>query len=239
MADEKKGQTKEIEAPEALPSVEQAGARTTLPAKGQDVLPEEGSVPLVTEPVSIEWAKETPATGPPGKGAAKTEAPAEVAVVKPQPAGPLYPFFQPLPAHFRGMLADIQRFIGAGELMLIAGGLAFFVFSLASIGTAVADSREPWTAPHVPEDIVWAVLALFLSAGSFLSLLLSRRKLRGALARNDFPALGRRLVPACAVGLVLGLFVGGVFFFLAYIKVDELPRVREAKSSEPVEPTVQ
>jgi hypothetical protein len=224
-------QTKEIEAPEVLPSVEQVGARTTLLAKGQAVLPDEGGVPLVTGPVSIEWAKETPATGPTGKGAAKAEAPAEVGAGEPERAGPMYPYFQPLPAHFRGMLADIQRFIGAGELLLLAGGLAFFIFSLANIGTAVADSRQPWTAPHVPEDIVWAVLALLLSAGSFLSLLLSRRKLRGAFFRNDFPALGRRLVPACAAGLVLGLFVGGVFFFLAYIKVDELPVVGESKAT--------
>jgi hypothetical protein len=133
----------------------------------------------------------------------------------------MYPFFPPLSPQFRGTLADISRFIGAGELMLLAGGLAFMVFSLASFGAAMVDTRHPWTAMYASQDAMWGILGGLLSASSLLCLVLSRRKLRGALARNDFPALHRRLVLACAAGLVLGLFVGGVFFFLAYIKVDE------------------
>jgi hypothetical protein len=256
----------EIVAPEAVPAVEQAGATPTLLAKGQPVLPEEGGVPLVTEPISIQWAEDALAAGPvekvggkaaapagkmaenalppPLKATGKAEAPSkevaklapglkEEAVEKPRsPAGPLYPYYQPLPAQFRGTLADIRRFIGAGELMLLAGGLAFLAFSLASFGAAVVDTRHPWTAGYIADDVLWGILCIGLSAGSLLCLLLSFRKLRGAYNRNDFTALHRRLVLACAAGLVLGLFVGGVFFFLAYIKVDELPVIQEVKSSK-------
>jgi len=256
-------QPKEIVAPEAVPSVEQAAAPATLLSKGQPVLPEEGGAPVITEPISIQWAEDALATGPtekgaktavapPGKAAEKAPAPLEkaagkaeapphkeaqgapgpkeAAVEMPAPlAGPLYPYYQPLPAQFWGTLADIRRFIGAGELMLLAGGLAFLFFSLASFGAAVADTRHPWTAPHIADDVMWGILCIVLSAGSFLCLLLSRRKLRGAYIRNDFTALHRRLVLACAAGLVLGLFVGGVFFFLAYVKVDELPEVQAGR----------
>lgn len=255
----------EIVAPEAVPAVEQAGAPPSLLARGQPVLPEEGGVPIVTEPISIQWAEEALAAGPtekwagkavaptekvaqrtpaplekaaekalapPQKAAQKALEPPEEAVEKPRPpAGPLYPYFSPLPPQFRGTLADIQRFIGAGELVLLAGGLVFFALALAAFGAAVLDTRHPWTAPHVADDVMWGILCIILSAGSFFCLVLSRRKLRGAFLRNDFTALHRRLVPACAAGLVLGLFIGGVLFFLAYIKVDELPAVQKAKFS--------
>jgi len=226
---------KEIVAPEALPAVERAAGPSPIESRKQPVMPEEGGVPLVTEPLSIQWAEEAIAEEAKEKGAGKDagkEAPAaEKAPVPAEgklegpapPSRPLWPYYEPLPAQFRGTLADIRRFIGAGELFLLAGGAGFFLLALARFGAAVADSRHPWSAPVAASDVLWGLLALVLSTGSLICLLLSRRKLRGPYARNDFRMLHRRLVPACAAGLVLGLLFGGVFYFLAYVKVDELP----------------
>jgi len=256
---------REIVAPEALPAVGEVAGPGPLAEKGQPVLPEEGGVPLLTEPLSIQWAEEAIAEGARQKEAAKGAQPATGEVKKepaaparretnarapagkapaapagveagvPEaPAGPLWPYFEPLPAQYRGTLADVRRFIWAGEIFLLAGGILFILLGLSAFAAALGDSRHPWSAPDAAADALWGLLALVLSAGALLCLLLSRRKLRGAYARNDFSALHRRLVPACAAGLVLGLFAGGAFYFLAYVKVDELPVVRErmAKSGE-------
>jgi hypothetical protein len=145
------------------------------------------------------------------------------------PARPVseLPVFPSLPPQFRGTLADIGRFIGAGSCLFLLGGLVYFVLAVASFGTAVLDSQHTWTAGRAADDAVGGLLCLVLAAGSCLGFLLSRRKLRGAFRRNDFPALFRRLAPAAAAGLVFGMVLGGVFLFLAYLKVDELPVVHE------------
>ena len=82
-------------------------------------------------------------------------------------------------------------------------------------------------------------MGLVLSAGSFFIFMMSRWKLRGAFRRNDFLALQRRLIVACAAGTVFGLVFGGVFMLLAYIKVDELPSVQADGSLKKPKPAIQ
>jgi hypothetical protein len=130
-------------------------------------------------------------------------------------------------------------FIGAGEMMLLAGGVVFLAIAIMCFGAAIMDGRHTWTAARVADDVVSGLLGLVLSAGSFFIFMMSRWKLRGAFRRNDFLALQRRLIVACAAGTVFGLVFGGVFMLLAYIKVDELPSVQADGSLKKPKPAIQ
>jgi len=140
-----------------------------------------------------------------------------------------------LPQQYRGTLADVLRFLRLGGLMFLLGGVAFLLLAGASFGEAVSDSRHAWSAGEVANDLAGGLLFLLLAACAFICFSLSRWKLRGALHRNDFAALHRRLWPAAAAGLILGLALGGVFFFLAYIKVDEIPGLGDRMPMAPAE----
>lgn len=181
---------------------------------------------------AVTWGEAAPppaepaAMAPAAAGQAPTaaEAPSTKELVAPAPKLPVYP---PLPPQFRGTLADINRFIRAGTFMFLPGGLVYLIFATVSLGSAIADNAHPWTAGRMGDDLISGLLGLLLAGASFASFVLARRKLRGALLRNDFGALYRRSMPAAVVGLVFGLVIGGVFLFLVFVKVDELPGVHQ------------
>ena len=231
-----------IEAPEARPVSELHTAFT--PSEVRPVLPDEKGGVVIAEAARIEWMEtETSqgAPGAPGPAAAHAragtdagvswgeEAPARRAATVPEEeAGARLPLYPPLPPQFWGTMADIRMFIRNGTFLLFAGSVVYFVLALYGFGIAALDAFNWWTAQRATDALIGGLLALLLSGGSFICVLLSRQKLEEPLRRNDLGALHRRLVFGAAAGLVFGLVLGGLLFYLASVKVEDLPLVHPA-----------
>lgn len=209
------------EAPQAGPD----GKPIHIPlagAQGEEAAQKEAVTWGEAAPPSAQPAGSVPA--PPGPAPTAVAEPSTKAQAAPAPKLPVYP---PLPPQFRGTLADISRFIRVGTFMFLPGGIVYLIFAVVSLGSAIPDSAHSWSSGRVGDDLIGGFLALLLAGASFLGFLLARRKLRGAFRRNDLKALYRRSMPAAVLGLIFGLVIGGVFLFLACVKVDELPGVHE------------
>ncbi|MBM4248545.1 MAG: hypothetical protein FJ149_03770 [Euryarchaeota archaeon] len=241
-------EVKIIEAPEAKPVSEMAPALT--PSEAKPVLPDEGGVVIISESAGVEWGEEEvagpgapPPEGKPAPPAGERGAEAPVpaapgpAVPAPVEAGPApaapaapaeaggggLPRHPPLPSQFLGTGRDIRRFVRNGTFMFFLGWVVYFVVGALCLGMAFLDAFDDWAGESAGAWSVAGFLALGLSAGALVCMLLSRGRLEEPLRRNDVGALRRRLPVATGAGLIFGLVLGGVLLHLALVKVGELP----------------
>jgi len=196
-------------------------------AQGEQAAQKEAVTWCEAAPPSAQPAGSVPA--PPGPAPTAVAEPSTKAQAAPAPKLPVYP---PLSPQFRGTLADIRRFIRVGTFMFLPGGFVYLIFAIVSLASAIPDSAHSWSFGRVGDDLIGGLMGLVLAGASFLSFVLGRRKLRGAFRRNDFGALYRRSMPAAMAGLLFGLVIGGVFLFMVYVKVDELPGVHQRPAPE-------
>jgi hypothetical protein len=126
-------------------------------------------------------------------------------------------------------------FIRNGTFLFFAGAVVYFVLALYGLGVAALDAFNWWTAQRATDHFIGGLLALLLSGGSFICVLLSRQKLEEPLRRNDLGALHRRLAAGSAAGFLFGLVLGGLLLLLAYVKLEELPFIHPAPVLEPEE----
>jgi hypothetical protein len=224
-------------------------APALTPSEVRPVLPDEKGGVVIAEPVRIDWIEAETQPGAPGlpqPAAARARAgmeagvswgeeePARAAAMVPEEeAEERLPGFPPLPQQFRGTMADIRMFIRNGTFLFFAGAVVYFVVGLYGLGVAALDASNWWTAQRATDHLIGGLLALLLSGGSFICVLLSRQKLEGPLRRNDLGALHRRLATASAAGFLFGLVLGGLLLLLAYVKLEELPFVHPPPVLEP------
>jgi len=242
-----------IEAPEARPVSQMTPALT--PSELTPVLPDEKGTVVIAEAAKIDWmdaetAGEGPGKGPAGPGEAAPAAPpapppvswGERALSEPglpaepaprEPAGPVFPS---LPSQFRGTMADIRMFVCNGTFLFFVGACVYFILAIYGLGVAAVSAFNWWTFEKAVEHAIGGLVALLLSFGSFVCMLVSRQKLEEPLYRNDLGALHRRILPAMIAGFLFGLVLGGIFFFLVNIKLEELPFVHPAPPAEVPEP---
>jgi hypothetical protein len=224
-------EVKIIEAPEAKPVTAMKPA--ILPSEVKPILPDEKGVVVFDDAARVEWGEEKAPGEAPKKGAPPAEAapvppaPEEGAVgwgeappVEERPGLPVYP---PLPRQFLGAGRDIRRFIRNGTFMFFTGAVVYLLVALYCLGEAFLRVFDEWAYRQAGDFGVAGTLALFLSGGAFVCMLLSRSKLEEPLRRNDVAAVRRRLPVAVGAGIVFGLVLGGLLLHLARVKVDELP----------------
>jgi hypothetical protein len=235
-------EVKIIEAPEAKPVTAMKPA--ILPSEVKPILPDEKGVVVFDDAARVEWGEERAPGEAPKKGAPPAEAapvppaPEEGAVgwgeappVEERPGLPVYP---PLPRQFLGTGRDIRRFIRNGTFMFFAGAVVYLLVALYCLGEAFLRVFDEWAYAQAGDFGVAGTLALLLSGGAFVGMLLSRSKLEEPLRRNDVAAVRRRLPVAVGAGIVVGLVLGGLLLHLARVKVDELPFHRsDGRAREP------
>lgn len=238
-------QVRIIEAPEATPVSEMAPSIT--PGQMTPVLPDEKGLVIFDDKAKVEWGEAEAAgqtEGAAPKAGTAPSAPAEGTGLSwaEQPPAPLegrpgLPVYPPLPRQFRGTGRDIRRFIRNGTFMFFAGALVYFLTAVYCLGVAFLNAFDPWALQKAADFGVAGFLSLFLSIGAFACVLMSRAKLEEPLRRNDISAVRRRLPVAVAAGLIFGMALGGVLYYLAQVKVGELPFPRAVVREEnaPVE----
>ncbi|MEM2869989.1 MAG: hypothetical protein QW379_06180 [Thermoplasmata archaeon] len=140
-----------------------------------------------------------------------------------QDQSPSTPSTRELPPELRGVVEDVGFFIRLGILLFLIAAGVYFLAALISFASALGSAFLFWRVGKAIEAAVGGVVLLILSTGSLFCFSLGRSKLIVAHTEGDFPALRRRLLPAIFAGLLFGFVLGGLFFLLSFLKLEELP----------------